>query len=274
MKAQDITEQLKCYYKKDSWAIFTELRSHTGFGNFVTYIDFYATGLWKENSSSWIAIEIKVDKQDFIHDVMQFEKKQHDALRNSTQFYYCCPKGLINSDEVPEKAGLMYAHEKKIEIVKIAPLRKLESLDNNFIKSLLKLSSEPKNSRIYSFKNQHLTIPELDKLIEKEAEKRYNDKLAHSACIHNEAMDKFREWRRIYRSNSPIAKLIENFIDNHRSLFRLCETEEDYFEVIEKEFNKLDMFEGMSDDILKISAKAEDLKRDIIKCRKVEHENN
>jgi len=71
------------------------------------------------------AYEIKVSKSDFKHDVESFVQKQSDAMRNSNQFYYVCPHGLIEIGEVPESSGLMWVDSAGAKVKKVAPFRDL-----------------------------------------------------------------------------------------------------------------------------------------------------
>lgn len=50
-----------------------------------------------------IGYEIKVDRSDFEND-----QKWVDYLPLCHQFYFVCPAGMIRSDELPEKVGLMW----------------------------------------------------------------------------------------------------------------------------------------------------------------------
>lgn len=52
-------------------------------------------------------------------------------------FYFVVPKGLINVDEVPEYAGLMYIDENGVfEIIKKSPLLHKTKATNNFLRQL------------------------------------------------------------------------------------------------------------------------------------------
>ena len=74
--------------------------------------------------------EIKISKQDFLNDSKKKNKhliiegnvagKLHDYDRPN-YFYYAVPDGLIEADEVPEYAGLIYVNPGFISIIKQAP---------------------------------------------------------------------------------------------------------------------------------------------------------
>lgn len=59
---------------------------------------------------SWqsIVIECKISRSDFFSD----KKKPHREKGMGNWRFYCCPKGLIKQEELPEKWGLIYVNEK------------------------------------------------------------------------------------------------------------------------------------------------------------------
>lgn len=59
---------------------------------------------------SWqsVLIECKVSRSDFLQD----KKKSHRIHGMGNWRFYCCPKGLIKPEELPEKWGLIYVDEK------------------------------------------------------------------------------------------------------------------------------------------------------------------
>ncbi len=60
------------------------------------------------NSWESTLIECKVSRSDFLCD----KKKIHRAEGMGNWRFYCCPKGLIKKEELPEKWGLIYVDEK------------------------------------------------------------------------------------------------------------------------------------------------------------------
>jgi len=54
-----------------------------------------------------IAYEIKISRQDFLKD-----NKWHHYLDYCNEFYFVCPRGLIDPDELPPEAGLLYVTTK------------------------------------------------------------------------------------------------------------------------------------------------------------------
>jgi hypothetical protein len=54
-----------------------------------------------------ILIECKVSRSDFLQD----KNKPHRAKGMGNWKYFCCPKGLIKKEELPDKWGLIYVDE-------------------------------------------------------------------------------------------------------------------------------------------------------------------
>lgn len=71
------------------------------------------------NSSLSVMIEVKISRSDFLCD---FKKpfRVNPELGVGELRYYCCPYGLIKETEIPEKWGLLYVCDGKIEIIKVA----------------------------------------------------------------------------------------------------------------------------------------------------------
>lgn len=55
-----------------------------------------------------MVIECKVSRSDFLAD----KKKPHRSKGMGVWRLYCCPKGMIKKEELPEKWGLIYIDEK------------------------------------------------------------------------------------------------------------------------------------------------------------------
>jgi hypothetical protein len=77
-----------------------------------------------------IGYEIKVDRQDFEND-----QKWVDYLPLCHQFFFVCPAGMIRSDELPDKVGLMWVSTTgKLHTKRIAERRQP---DNDKLNALL-----------------------------------------------------------------------------------------------------------------------------------------
>lgn len=72
--------------------------------------------LFLSKSGIWTEIEIKISRSDF-HADLKTKKDKHAVLADKTvtvkpnRFYYAVPEGLVNPDEVPEYAGLLWVND-------------------------------------------------------------------------------------------------------------------------------------------------------------------
>jgi len=91
------------------------------------------------NGCSSTMIEVKVGRGDFLQD---FKKPFRQICEKGVgQFrYYCCPSGLIQENEIPNKWGLLYLNDKnKIEIIKVAEIQEANlHAERNMLISLLR----------------------------------------------------------------------------------------------------------------------------------------
>lgn len=107
MTACEIIKALESSYRKPSWVIFKELRCGTGFGKRSEQrIDFYALHCYPSQHNRRIAFEIKVSRQDFLHE-LESPLKRRGAILLSNQFYFVTPPGLVDAKEIPIECGLM-----------------------------------------------------------------------------------------------------------------------------------------------------------------------
>lgn len=72
--------------------------------------------LFLSKSGIWTEIEIKVSRSDFLADLRNKTEK-HDVLKDAknrmrpNRFFYAVPEGLVQPEEVPEYAGLIWVTE-------------------------------------------------------------------------------------------------------------------------------------------------------------------
>ena len=117
LRASILLDALDKYFPRGMYATFRELWVE----NIETIdlktssfsrIDYYAMPYFnsrsprKEVAGSYYAIEVKVDRSDFLKELRK-PQKQRWALMYSNLFYYCVPKGLIEKRELPPYSGLL-----------------------------------------------------------------------------------------------------------------------------------------------------------------------
>ncbi len=122
---------------RDEWVCYDEFYSTTDqWGRGVSICDFMALRLYK--GCNIVGHEIKISRADFRKDVENFQEKQGDIMEFTTEFYYVCPWGLIEKDEVPEGTGLMWVNKgKKVVIKKHAQHRPKDHMPFGTFKSFV-----------------------------------------------------------------------------------------------------------------------------------------
>jgi hypothetical protein len=75
------------------------------------------------HSKYWYEVEVKISRSDFKNDFKKIDK--HERLKSGSfcpnYFSYAVPEGLINIEEIPEYAGLIYVNKEYLNIIKPAP---------------------------------------------------------------------------------------------------------------------------------------------------------
>ncbi len=98
--ANDVLEALDSYYSQSGLVVIPEVSlAYKG----ERRADALVVGRGNETA---IAVEIKVSRGDFKHELGDNEKRQR-ALDISSQYYFAAPEGLIKRDEIPPEAGLL-----------------------------------------------------------------------------------------------------------------------------------------------------------------------
>lgn len=84
---------------------FKEFNSAASNGEYPDVLGFGAHG-------HSVLIEVKCSRSDFLVDKKK-SFRQYPELGMGTYRFYCCPKGLIKSEELPTNWGLIYVNENK-----------------------------------------------------------------------------------------------------------------------------------------------------------------
>lgn len=169
--AEQIDGILHEKYGTDPWTYFSELRAATG-ARAQRTIDGFAVHCWPSNGRV-VAFEIKVDRSDFMAE-LEDPTKREPFIENSTEFYYVVPHGLVQANEVPEVAGLMWAQsgskEARVVRKKAAPQRDLGGFDVGFVRSMLREAAPAYKGRdLFHLSGEDLTHDELEEYIDGEA---------------------------------------------------------------------------------------------------------
>lgn len=153
MNAKDVIDALRKRHEPlgKEWAFFEELRAGTGYrrwdyengkpfpNNPEQRFDAYAINMYPSKQYQRIVYEVKVSKNDFLHEINNPEKREQ-ALSLSNYFYFATPQGLIDVEEIPEECGLIevmdVGGENKAVYTKGAPFRDTDGLSWQFVASI------------------------------------------------------------------------------------------------------------------------------------------
>lgn len=121
---QDLLDLLRKRHAGAEWAFFPKFMAGTG-RKANRQFDAFAINLWQSKGFDRVAYEIKVYRSDFLKELKNPSKRQR-AMTYSNHFYFVCPDGLVEKDEIPDDAGLMVVMEHKrygttLRIAKRAP---------------------------------------------------------------------------------------------------------------------------------------------------------
>lgn len=120
----------------DEWVMYTQFYTDAAYKYHYRICDFLAFRLW--GGFNIIGHEIKTSRSDFKIDAGNFRKKQRATMEFTTEFYYVCPWGLIQTGEVPEGTGLMWVNSgMKCIVKKQAPYRDKDSIPIGVFKSFI-----------------------------------------------------------------------------------------------------------------------------------------
>ena len=125
--------------------VFHEVPTGTGFG--VGWIDSVVCEMWPSNGWTRRAIEIKVARADFMHELEHFEKSAW-ARAHFHEFWFCSPPDIIKPGETPEGCGLYHTRADSI-IVKTAA-RRNEALCTDQLVAALMRSAEKSITSAYA----------------------------------------------------------------------------------------------------------------------------
>lgn len=144
--ARDIIEVLRVRHEFPHWIVAEEVRLGTGGTYYYMQggavpmrgsrrIDLFAMSTYRGEKFRRIAYEIKVSRQDFLHELEQPDKRV-GAEYFANECYFATPQGLIEPNELPDGWGLVEIggdfHRMKVRAVK----HEAADLHPSFVSSL------------------------------------------------------------------------------------------------------------------------------------------
>lgn len=121
------------------YAVFYEVNEGTGlYGK--SWIDVAVFSLWPSDGLHRYAFEVKVSRQDFLHELAQ-PMKNAWARDCFHAFYFATAPGVVKSlDEIPEGCGWYVATANGLQLKKAATLKAAPILDDGLMASCMRSS--------------------------------------------------------------------------------------------------------------------------------------
>jgi len=269
MNADTVKTILHNKYCLPEWCGLEEYRPFTGWNATVNSIDFFAIGLYRKNMKI-LSFEIKVRRADFVLDVQRFMNKHEHALALSHEFYYICPWGLIDKEEVPEQSGLMWIDTaNRIQIKKIAQLRIPEWIHNiEYLQGFLKRFQQKTDLSLVPVKylgkemSQEHIMEMVDERIEQEFRRRIENearKLFEKEAENESKYSKlFRDLKGLFYFHRDDE---DKFIDAVLAQCRLAKyfLSTDYSDPIKTAISHLSKFKNLLEEIKEKEGKNENM---------------
>lgn len=162
-----IERHLPAEKKVAEWAIFRELRNHTGFaeGNRTTSVDVFAMHLWPSKKHWRVAYEVKASRADFLRELDKPEKRAW-GMEVANEFWYVCYPGVAKPEEIPAGCGLLRADEALTRLQKVvhAPQREVRDLTMNEMAAMARSGAE-EHSALFRYSGRELTEKDLVELL-------------------------------------------------------------------------------------------------------------
>lgn len=103
--AGQIVNILRDWHHEKFWLFIKELRIGTGYGKEAEQrVDAWAMTIMPHKGFKRIAYEVKVSRNDFLHEIEHWRKRRR-ALLLSNEFYFVTPPDLIRPGELPLECG-------------------------------------------------------------------------------------------------------------------------------------------------------------------------
>ena len=137
--SNDIRNIIEKKYKPPAYLTLFEVRSVTGFSIRERYADVIVFSMWPSNGLTITGIEIKVTRQDLLHEIKRPEKSR--AIKRFCDYWWLCTPLTLRTDglEIPEDWGVMkFSKQKIVEVKRKAPKLEAEPMTKSFLFSCMR----------------------------------------------------------------------------------------------------------------------------------------
>ncbi len=171
--AEAIKSLIAQRYDENKFATFFELRSRTGAGA-AGAIDAFVMNVWPSSSFARYAFEIKISRNDFMHELDHPEKREW-SMAISNEFWFVTTAGVCTAEEVPENCGLMVVSKngKMLRRHKRATWREAEDMAPWEIASIIRSSARQQkfhSKLMWRYQGQDMNQDQLQELLEEKRE--------------------------------------------------------------------------------------------------------
>lgn len=150
-KAEDLVRMLRDKYKNPNayggvdYVVLEQVPNGTGFAQAYRWIDAVLFSLIPSKGLYRSAYEIKVSRSDLIRELQNPEKHRW-CQEYFHEFWFVCPKEIVQDGEIPNGIGLMCPHGDKLVIKKHCARNDNPKLDDQILAAFMRASSKALDS--------------------------------------------------------------------------------------------------------------------------------
>lgn len=138
VRTGELTQKIWSHFGK-GYIKLTQVRAATGWADLNT-ADMMVMGEWPSTGNKLHGFEVKVSRADWLNEVKNPHK--NDSVKKYCDLWWLviADENMVRPGELPEDWGMMVwnGRGRKLRVVKQAPLRQAEPMDNCFVASLLR----------------------------------------------------------------------------------------------------------------------------------------
>lgn len=162
-------------YEIGEWALIFELSKGVGWVGTEGRIDAAAFNCWPSKGHHRLAFEVKRTRGDFIRELKTPAKRKW-VEENFHMTYFVTPYGLVKTEEVPEKWGLICATKKgdKLRQVKQATHRDVGKLPESLALSAIRACAQQvlqAHNRTFRLGGEEVTPKDVERLVQDRTER-------------------------------------------------------------------------------------------------------
>ncbi len=135
--AEELVERIRNRYAPQSHTVLEQVANGTGAGC-SSWIDAVVISLWPSNGLWRAAMEVKVDRGDFLRELRDPAKNAW-TRKYFHEFWFVAPAGVIKEEELPEGVGWLQPNGDGLKIVRHASRRDEVASDEMFVAAIARV---------------------------------------------------------------------------------------------------------------------------------------